>query len=184
VHKKPRIINIQTIAKSRLFHIEALDLEFSNGVVTQYERLRGATTGTVLIVPMLDKETVLLVREYAAGTERYELGFPKGRIEENEPLLVAANRELMEEVGYGAARMEHITSLALAPGFMGHSTEIVLACELYQQRLKGDEPEELEVVPYKLNEIDQLWRKGKCIEARTVAALYITRSWLDSPPEA
>ena len=179
MRKEPRILKTTTVAKSRLFHIEALDLEFSNGTVTQYERLRGTTKGTVLIVPMLNRDTVLLVREYAAGTERYELGFPKGRIETDEPLLEAANRELMEEVGYGATRLEHITSLTLAPGFLGHATEIVLAQELYPQRLEGDEPEELEVVPWALNEIDGLWRSGECTEARTLAALFIIKEYFD-----
>ncbi len=179
MRKKPRILKTKTVAKSRLFHIEALDLEFSNGTITQYERLRGATKGTVLIVPMLDRNTVLLVREYAAGTERYELGFPKGRIETGEPLLQAANRELMEEVGYGATQLEHVTSLTLAPGFLGHTTEIVLARKLYPKRLDGDEPEELEVVPWTLSDIDKLWRNGECTEARTLAALFIIKEYLN-----
>ncbi len=176
---KPRILNTRTVAKSRLFHIEELDLEFSNGTTAQYERLRGATRGTVLIVPLLDEGTVLLVREYAAGTESYELGFPKGRIERDEPLLEAANRELMEEIGYGAKRLERITSLTLAPGFLGHATEIVLARELYPQRLEGDEPEELEVVPWALDDVERLWRSGECSEARTLAALFITKEILN-----
>ena len=179
VSKKPRILNTTTVAKSRLFHIEALDLEFSNGTRTRYERLRSATRGTVLIVPLLDENTVLLVREYAAGTERYELGFPKGRIETDEPLLEAANRELMEEVGCGATRLEHITSLTLAPGFLGHTTEVVLAQDLYLKRLEGDEPEEPEVVPWARDEIDRLWRSGERSEARTLAALSIINEHLD-----
>lgn len=179
VRTKPRILNTRTVARSRLFHIEELDLEFSNGAMARYERLRGASRGTVLIVPLLDEDTVLLVREYAAGTENYELGFPKGRIESGEPLLEAANRELMEETGYGAERLERITSLTLAPGFLGHATEIILARELYPKRLEGDEPEEPEVVPWALNDIERLWRSGECSEARTLAALFIAKAILD-----
>ncbi len=176
---KPRILNTRTVAKSRLFHIEELELEFSNGTTAQYERLRGAARGTVLIVPLLDENTVLLVREYAAGTENYELGFPKGRVETDEPLLEAANRELMEETGYGAKRLEHITSLTLAPGFLGHATDIVLARDLYPRRLPGDEPEEPEVVPWALDEVGRLWRSGECSEARTLAALFIAKEFLN-----
>ena len=59
-----------------------------------------------MVVPMLDEETVLLVREYAAGMHRYELGLVKGRIDAGETPAQAADRELKEEAGYGARRIE------------------------------------------------------------------------------
>ncbi|MGR9037864.1 MAG: NUDIX domain-containing protein, partial [Gammaproteobacteria bacterium] len=97
--EKPTILNKTTVARSRLFHIESLDIEFSNGELRNYERLsRGnAGDGAVLIVPLRDKETVLLVREYSAGVHRYELGCPKGKTDPGESFLEAANRELKEE---------------------------------------------------------------------------------------
>ena len=51
---------------------------------------------------MLDDDTVLLMREYAAGVHRYELGLLKGRMDAGETPEQAANRELKEETGYGA----------------------------------------------------------------------------------
>ncbi|MGZ8227825.1 MAG: ADP compounds hydrolase NudE, partial [Methylococcaceae bacterium] len=69
--EKPTILNKTTVAKSRLFRIESLDIRFSNGEQRNYERLaRGNSGGAVLIVPMLDVETVLLIREYSAGVHR------------------------------------------------------------------------------------------------------------------
>ena len=61
------------------YRMERLDLEFSNGERRKYERLHGRGHGAVAVVPMLDADTVLLVREYAAGVHRYELGLVKGR---------------------------------------------------------------------------------------------------------
>ena len=79
------IINAQNrVAKSRLFSIEQLDLTFSNGEQRQYERMLGSGSGAVMIVPMLDANTMLLVREYCAGTHSYELGSPKGLIDKGE----------------------------------------------------------------------------------------------------
>lgn len=178
MRKKPRIINKQTLAKTRLFHIEQLDLRFANGVETRYERLIGSKRGAVLVVPMLDDETVLLIREYAAGVDRYELALPKGRIEPNEDLLEAANREIMEEVGYGANDLHHLTSLSLAPGYLGHYTHIVLARDLYPQQCQGDEPEEIEVVPWQLGRINELLEFDDFTEARSIAALFMTREHL------
>jgi ADP-ribose diphosphatase len=173
--RKPRILNKTLVAESRLFRVEQLDLEFSNGTQVQYERLRSSGFGAVLIVPVPDPDTVLLIREYAAGTERYELGFPKGRVEAGEDLLEAANREIMEETGFGARRLTLLTALTLAPGYLGHRTHIVLAEDLYEQRLPGDEPEEIEVVPWRLDDMANLLAREDFTEARSIAALYLVR---------
>ncbi len=177
---KPIIRHRKIIATSKLFRIEALDLEFSNGVRCEFERLaRGSGGGAVLIVPLIDDKTVLLVREYAAGVERYEIGLPKGKTERDEPILDAANRELKEEVGYGAKELKLLSSLTIAPGYLEHATNIVVAQNLYEEKLPGDEPEELEVIPWNINDIQGLIASGKCTEARSIAALYMTLEYLN-----
>ena len=158
--------------------VEVLDLEFSNGERRLYERLHGRGHGAVAVVPMLDADTVLLVREYAAGVHRYELGLVKGRIDAGESPIEAANRELMEEAGYGARELTHLRDITLAPVYMSHATHLVLARDLYPQRLAGDEPEELEIVPWKLDDIGQLILREEFSEGRSVAALFIVREWL------
>jgi ADP-ribose diphosphatase len=172
---KPTILSSTTIAQSRLFRIESIDIEFSNGEQRNYERLaRGQPGGAVLIVPMLDAQTVLLVREYSAGVHRYELGLPKGKTDAGESFLEAANRELKEEVGFGARKLHHLSSFSVAPSYLEHMTEIIIAQDLYEEKLPGDEPEELEVIPWKLNQINQLLATGECTEARSIAALFMT----------
>lgn len=171
---KPTILNKTIIAKSRLFRIESLDIEFSNGQQRNYERLvRGAPGGAVLIVPMLDVETVLLIREYSAGVHRYELGLPKGKTDAGESFFDAANRELKEEVGFGARNLHHLSSFSIAPSYLEHMTEIIIAQDLYAEKLPGDEPEELEVIPWKLVNINELLATGECTEARSIAALFM-----------
>jgi ADP-ribose diphosphatase len=177
--EKPTILNRTTIAKSRLFLIESLDIQFSNGTLRNYERLaRGNPGGAVLIVPMLDAETVLLIREYSAGVHRYEVGLPKGKTDAGESFLEAANRELKEEVGFGARKLHHLSSFSLAPSYLEHTTEIVIAQDLYAEKLPGDEPEELEVIPWKLCKINDLLASGECTEARSIAALFMTVEYL------
>jgi ADP-ribose diphosphatase len=182
MREKPTILKRETIARTRIFHVEQLELRFANGVETQYERLLGSPQGSVLIVPMLDDDTVLLIREYAAGIDRYELALPKGRIEKDEELLAAANREIMEEVGYASNSLHHLTSVSVAPGYVGYFTHVVLARDLYPCVAVGDEPEPIEVVPWKLSELPQLVQRDDCTEARSIAALYMTREYLESRP--
>jgi len=176
----PRLPTIHGITEHDAgpYRMERLDLEFGNGERRLYERLRSRGAGAVVVVPMLDADTVLLVREYAAGVHRYELGLVKGRIDGGETPLHAANRELQEEAGYGARTLDELRVLTLSPGYMSHQTHLVLARDLYPQRLPGDEPEELEVVPWKLSDLHELVLREDCSEGRSIAALFIAREWL------
>ena len=162
--------------------VEELDLEFSNGERRIFHRLKPRGHGAVVVVPMLDDQTVLLVREYAAGLHRYELGLVKGRIDAGEDPVQAADRELKEEAGYGARRIDVLRSMSLAPTYMSHQSWLVVARDLYPERLPGDEPEELEVVPWKLDALDQLMLREDFSEGRSLAALFITREWLACGP--
>lgn len=174
-NSKPRILGYDTVAQSRLFRIEEVQLEFSNGTQALYERVQGTGSGAVLIVAMPDDEHVLLVREYAVGTERYELGFPKGRLEADELPVSAANRELMEETGYAANKVQYLRSLTVAPGYFSHQTHLVLATDLYPQSADGDEPEPVKVVQWPLAKLSELLRRDDFSEARSIAALLLIK---------
>lgn len=186
--KEPEILSSKILSAeevaNEVFSIEEMHLQFTNGAERRFRRIKGHGRGAVLIVPMLDDNTVLLVREYSAGVHRYELQLPKGRVETGETLVEAANRELKEEIGKGARKLEHINSLTVLPGFMGHRTEIILARDLYDEKLVGDEPEELEVVPWRLDDLLNLANRDDCTEARSIAALYIVRDILNTTHSA
>ncbi len=174
---KPKILSRRTLAQSRVFRIEQVELEFANGSRRTYERIPGGSD-SVMILPMPDPETVLLIREYGAGSERYELGLPKGIIEPGEEPLAAANREIQEEVGYAAHDLRLLDRLSLVPGYIGHRSHVVLARDLYPSRLPGDEPEPIEVVPWRLNELDALLARDDFDEARSIAALLLLERYL------
>jgi ADP-ribose diphosphatase len=162
----------------KLFKVEKLDLEFSNGEKRTYERLRSKGLGAVIVVAMRDDDTVILVSEYAAGLHHYELGLVKGRLEAGESILQGAERELKEEIGFGAHQLTELTSLSLAPGYMTHVTHVVLARDLYPEKLQGDEPEELEIVEWPMADLHTLVQRTDCTEGRSIAALYIARDFL------
>ncbi len=169
----PKINHQKQIAKSRLFNIEQLDLTFSNGENRQYERMLGSGQGAVMIVPMLDSETILLVREYCGGTHSYELGFPKGLIDQGETAEQAANRELKEEVFYGSDNLQFISQMMMAPAFFNSKMDVFLATNLYPAKLEGDEPEPLDVVPWKIKDYKNLLAQPDFKEARSIAALML-----------
>ena len=173
-----RVLERRLVAQTRIFRVEQVDLVFSNGNRRCFERIIGGR-GSVLVVPMLDARTLLLAREYAAGTDRYELGFPKGIVEPGEDLLEAAGREIREEIGFGARNLRLVHKVSLAPGYIQHETHLVLARDLYHERAQGDEPEPIEVVPWSLDALDALLERDDFTEARSIAALFLLKRFLE-----
>ena len=179
--KKPTITQIETVAQSRLFKIEQVHLNFTNGEERVFERIRGNRTqsrGAVMIAPITANNEVMLIKEYACGTERYECGLPKGLIEPDETPDYAANREMQEEVGVGAKKIVYLTSMSAAPQYFVANMAIYLAYDLYPSKLEGDEPEPIEVITEPLVDIPALIEKHEITEARTVATLFLVKEWL------
>lgn len=169
--KVPEVLARTLVAKSRLMKIEAVDLRFSNGEQRQFERMRGSGHGAVMVVPFIDADTMVLVREYAAGLHDYQLGFPKGLIDPGETAEQAAQRELKEEIGFGCQRLEPLTEVTLAPQFFSAKMTLFVANDLYPEKLPGDEPEPLEQVHWRLDQVDQLLQQPDFSEARSMTAL-------------
>ena len=169
----PTVLSEEIVAQSRLFTVQSQSLEFSNGTQVVYERLLGSPDGAVLIIPMLDGETMLLIREFGGGVGRYELGFPKGKIDAGETWKEASIRESQEEIGYKPAAVKLLDSVSLAAGYMTHHTHIVMATGLTPQMAEGDEPEPLEIVPWKIKDWPLLLKHPDFSEGRAYAALIL-----------
>ncbi len=177
---KPEILGAEVVAQSRFFKVEQVQLRFSNGEERLFERMRGSGRGAVMVVACPDPEHFYLIREYCAGTHDYQLGFPKGLIDPGEDALQAGVRELKEEAGFGANKLVQLRSVALAPGYFNATMQIVLATDLYPERLAGDEPEPLELVPWRWSQLDDLLAQTDFTEARSIAALFLAKAYLDT----
>ena len=120
-----------------------------------------------------------MVREYAAGMEDYQLSLPKGLVESGETLFQGANRELKEEAGYGANKWRDLTTFTLSPNYMCHKMHVVVASDLYEEKLEGDEPEPLGVEIFSFDQLIELTQHPEFSEARTLAALYLVRDLIE-----
>ncbi|MFB9213589.1 ADP compounds hydrolase NudE [Vibrio sinaloensis] len=169
----PDILEKRTVAQSRLFTIEAMDLRFSNGEERTYERMKPSGRNAVMMVPITEQGDILLVREYAAGTERYELGFPKGLIDPGETPIQAADRELKEEIGFGARKLTPLKDVVLAPSYFSSKMTLFIAEDLYSEQLEGDEPEPLDIIRWPLAQAEELLTHLDFCEARSITALLL-----------
>lgn len=178
MRQKPEVLERRQVAQSRLFRIESFDLRFSNGVERTYERLVSGGPGAVMLVALLDDETFFLIREYGGGIHDYCLTLPKGAIDMGESMRDACNRELQEEIGYAATEFIHLKKLSASPSYMNGGINVVLARGLYPSKLEGDEPEPLEVIPWKLNNLPELYVQEDFTEGRAFSALTLATEYL------
>lgn len=96
-----------------------------------------------------------------------------------ENILDAANRELMEEVGFGARAFILLNRVVIAPSYLFSATNIVLAKELYPKLLQGDEPELLQLVYWPINRMLSLLDEPDFCEARSISALLFLYVWFN-----
>ena len=153
-YNMPKILKKSSLFKSRLFNISEAKIEFSNEVLN-YEIISGTGQGAVLIIPVLENN-ILFIKEYAAAVDDYMLTLPKGKIDSNETMYEAADRELQEEVGFKSGKINFIKELYLAPGYIDHITYMMLAESLEPSSLIGDEPEDLEIIKVEISHINSL----------------------------
>lgn len=176
----PEVVSVQPLVKTKLFNIETVNLVFSNGEKREFERFQTWAPGIVLMIPMLDDETLLLTKEYAAGINDYSLGFPKGRIEPGEDCLQAANRELQEEIKFKANQLSYLQAMSSSPNYSATQMHIVLAQGLEPSDLPGDEPEPIAVIRWSIHELPALVARADFHEARSIAALFLLQMHLQN----
>jgi len=103
---------------------------------------------------------------------------PKGKIDAGESWEQAAGREMREEMGFGAQRLTRLRAMSLAPTYMSHEIQLVVAEGLFADKLEGDEPEPLEVLPWRLDRLHELMLREEFSEGRSIAGLFLVREWL------
>jgi len=175
---KPTVLKRRRVARTHLFQVEQLDLQFSNGVERTYERLASSDFGSVAIVAVTAEGNVILVQEYGAGVDDYQWGVPKGAIDRGETRLLAANRELQEEAGFGAHSLVYLKNIHPSPSYMERSIDILCATNLYRAELTGDEPKVMATMEWPLHQIAELLLRDDISDAMSIAALFIVQDYL------
>lgn len=131
--------------------------------------------GAVAMIPLDAHNNVYLVKQWRAASERIMLEIPAGTLEENEKPVEGAPRELQEETGLTAGRLEFLVRFFSSPGILTEEMFLFLARDLQEgaQHLMGDE--EIEVVKLSLDDAIARIASGEIADAKTVVGLLLTR---------
>src|SRR2546423_11018527 len=139
----PKIINSQKVFEGRVFNVTVDTVK--EGEVT-YQREVVHHHGSAVIIPVFDDGTVVLVRQYRHPAVRYLLEVPAGTLADGERPDAGAARELQEELGLVAARLEKLSEFFVSPGFCEEKMWVYLATDFSEGKQFLDDDEVLEVV--------------------------------------
>lgn len=132
--------------------------------------------GSFAILARPGPERFLLVRQYRHPARAYLWELPAGKAEPGESPLDGAARELAEETGYRAARLEELASFYMTPGFCEERLHLVLADDLTLGEPSPDEDEAIEVRIVGLAEARGMAASGEIVDAKTLLAIL----WLEA----
>ena len=127
--------------------------------------------GAVVILPLMTDGTVVLIRNrrYAVGQVLLEL--PAGTLEKGEEPMNCAGRELVEETGFLAGRLQRLTAFFASPGIISERIYAFAAFDLEPAAVDLDEGEEIEVEPTPFAEVVEMIRDGRIQDAKTIATV-------------
>ena len=123
--------------------------------------------GSAVMMPVDDRNRILLVRQYRLPARRYLWELPAGRVDPGETLLQTARRELVEETGYRARHWKKLAVFYPSPGFLAEKMTIFLATGLTAGDAKPMEDERIETRWFTAKELDDWIRSGKILDAKT-----------------
>lgn len=131
-----------------------------------------------LIVPLNDRGEVIFTREPSPAFEHDVLILPGGEVADGELSLEAGNRELQEEIGFRARRIDFLAALQPWAKYLTVTSYIFLARDLEASELVGDEDYDIGIFTFPLENFEKLIAAGQLTDARIIAALYMTKRFL------
>jgi ADP-ribose pyrophosphatase len=158
----------------RIINLDIDTVRFPNGTIGELEMIRHP--GASAVVPFLsdpagDDPTILLIRQYRYAAERYLYEVPAGRLDPGEAPDACARRELREETGCIAGRVEHLITMYTTPGFTDEKIHLFMATAITrgEDAREADEFIETETMP--LSRALSFVERGEIPDGKTALAL-------------
>ena len=174
----PEVLASEDVYRGRIFSV-SVDTVCEGGQEYQREIVRHP--GSAVIVPVYDDGTVALVRQYRHPAVRYLLEVPAGSRGNFEPPEECAARELEEELGVVAERMEKLTEFFVSPGFVSEKMWVYLATDLTETAQNPEDDEFIEIVRMPFSRAFEMIAAGEIEDAKTIIGLMLAALRLDIP---
>lgn len=182
--ERPGKVGSRRIHTGKVVNLDIDEVRFPNGKTGELEIIRHS--GASAVIPFLsdpagEDPTILLIRQYRYATDGFIYEIPAGRLEPGEPPDTCAARELREETGCTAEKIEHLYTFYTTPGFTDEKIHLFVATGLTNGENELESDEFVEVVPTQISAALKLIKDGTINDAKTalsilyVAGFYLSR---------
>lgn len=159
------------VYRGRVFTMHEETLEFADGHTASFSYI--SHPGACVMVPFLDDDTLLMIKQYRHAIRRYIWEFPAGTINRDEEPLTCAKRELVEETGFAARSMDYWGEIYPLPSYTNESIHVYKAYGLTPAGQNLDADEILSVHKVKLRDALDMAKNGEIIDSKTLTCLLL-----------
>jgi ADP-ribose pyrophosphatase len=170
-------IRSEVLLQGRAFKIRRDTLKTPDGRETKFDIIEHG--GSVVLVPVDEDGNVLFVRQYRHATGGDLLELPAGTRDGEEPFEECAAREIREETGMEAGKLQKVGDFFLAPGYSTEFMAVFLATDLKHNPLDGDDDEFLQVEKIPAKEAAARFEHGEIPDAKSLAAWLLAKPHLE-----
>ena len=171
------LIKSETLLQGRAFKVKLDYLRTPVGDETKLEIIEHG--GSVVLVPIDNDGNLLLVRQYRHAAQQDLLELPAGTRDRDEPFEECAAREIREETGMEAGKLQKVGDFYLAPGYSTEFMAVFLATELRHNPLQADFDEFLQVEKIPLKKVVEIFQNGEILDAKSLAAWFLAKPHLE-----
>jgi ADP-ribose pyrophosphatase len=158
----------------RVISVDVDDVSFPDGTTGSLEMVRHSGASAVLPFltdPSGDDPQLLLIKQFRYAAEQFMIEIPAGRLEPSEEPEACARRELREEVGCTADRLDRLTTFYTTPGFTDERIHLFAATGLTAGASAHEADEFIETIVLRMSEALTMIRTGEITDGKTIVAL-------------
>lgn len=165
---KPETISTEKVYEGKVFDVLKAEIREDG---REYVREIIEHGGSGVVVPVFADKTVALVRQYRHPAKKYLLELPAGTVEKGETPEKCAAREVEEEIGMRAGKIEKLTEFYVSPGFLNEKMHLFLATDLTESAQNLDEDEIVSIEKLSFSEAFEKIASNEIEDAKTMIGL-------------
>lgn len=168
--EKIKRINRELKYEGSIVKVYMDEVELPDGKIAKWDFINH--DGAAAVVPVTDDGKILMVKQYRNALDRYTLEIPAGKLDDKlEETKVCAARELEEETGYKAGKLEFLITLRTWVAFTNEKIDVYVATDLTPTKQHLDEDEFIDVKAYELEELKEMIFRGELQDTKSISAI-------------